>query len=247
MELPAPFRQLSALQRTVSEVKPGLQGRKLPLIRDILEKAEEVEEAEYLIYSNADIGVMPFFYDFVAAELRKGHDAVVINRRRLRSHYTAIDQLPQMYADTGRSHPGFDCFVFRKDLLEKFILQDICVGVPFIGVSLLYNCMAFAENPVFHLDKHLTFHLGMRVLGFEGNAYYRHNRKTFFSAIYPRLKPMVSIQKTPYAALSLPKRALKWILNPSLFTLGYLELEGKSSMQRLKQRLDEIRWRILQR
>ena len=40
---------------------------------------------------------------------------------------------------------------------------------------------------------------------------------------------------------------MKWMLNPSLFTRNYLQLEGKNLFQRTKTRLDEIRWRILQR
>jgi hypothetical protein len=79
------------------------------------------------------------------------------------------------------------------------------------------------------------------------NEYYKHNRKVFFKSIYPKLKPHFSLIKFPYGSLNFPNRMIKWALNPSLFTLNYLNLENKNAVQKLKLFLDEIRWRILQK
>ena len=79
------------------------------------------------------------------------------------------------------------------------------------------------------------------------NDFYKHNKTEFFTKVQPALKRYFNLSKFPYNALPLFKRALKWILNPSLFTRNYLELEGKSFIQKSKTRLDEIRWRILQK
>jgi hypothetical protein len=194
-----------------------------------------------------DIAVMPFFYDTVFSYLEKGHDALVINRRRLAHTYSRTEELPLMYADLGKSHPGFDCFVFKRELLDRFILNDICIGISFLEATLVHNIFSFAENPLYIPGAHLTFHIGMDVLVPRNNAYYTHNRKIFFGKVYPQLKPHFSLKKFPYGSLPLPKRAIKWMLNPSLFTRNYLNLENKHFWQRIKTRLDEIRWRILQR
>lgn len=245
--IPEGFKVLSNLQQSVLDVNPMLQGRKLPLIADIIKKACDEAPADFIIYTNADIGLMPYFYDFVYDKINEGYDALVINRRRLKSSYRSVDQLPEIYADMGLSHPGFDCFVFRRDLVDKMILGNICVGISFIGVALAHNLFIMAENPLYVDDQHLTFHIGTQVLVPRKNAFYRHNRREFFEKVLPVLKPSMHLEKFPYALLPWPKRMLKWILNPSLFTRNYLELEGQSFLQKCKTRLDEIRWRILQK
>jgi hypothetical protein len=75
---------------------------------------------------------------------------------------------------------------------------------------------------------------------------YLYNRNIFFKSIYPKLKPLLSLKKLPYYALPIHKRAIKWALNPSLFTFNYLRLEGLNIIQKLKYILDELRWRILE-
>ena len=245
--IPEGFRVLSNLKQSVLDVNSMLQGRKLPLIANIIQIAGDEAPADYIIYTNADIGLMPYFYDFVHEKIKEGHDALVINRRRLKSSYQSVDQLPEIYADMGLSHPGFDCFVFRKDLVDKMVLGDICVGISFIGVALAHNLFTLAENPLYVDDQHLTFHLGTQVLVPRKNVFYKHNRREFFEKVLPVLKPVMHLEKFPYALLPWPKRMVKWILNPSLFTRNYLELEGQSFLQKCKTRLDEIRWRILQK
>ncbi len=245
--IPQGFTLLQNLERSVLEVNTLLQGRKLPLIADILRALQENSNADYFIYTNVDIGLMPHFYTYVALQIANGHDALVINRRRLLSKYLKVEELPEIYADLGASHPGFDCFVFKRSLLEKFVLGDICVGVSFIGVALAHNIFSLAKKPLFIPDQHLTFHIGVDVLVPRSNAFYKHNRGEFFTKVQAALKPFFKLEKFPYAALPFPKRALKWMLNPSLFTKNYLELEGKSFLQKCKTRLDEIRWRILQK
>ena len=245
--IPEYLHQLSTLNRSVSDCNSALSGRKLPLLKDILSKSKEIENVDYIIYTNVDIGLMPYFYDAVASYINKGNDAVIINKRRLTSHFNQVQQLPEIYANLGKSHPGFDCFVFKADLLEKLVLDNICVGVPFSGVSLLHNLVALSENPLILTDSHLTFHIGMNVLGFKKDEYYQHNKAAFFKNIQPKLKSKYDLKKFPYGTESILKRSLKWVLNPSIFTSDYLTLSGKSSIQKMKLKLDELRWRILQR
>lgn len=246
--IPDYFKILSNLERSILDVHPELKRKKLPLIKDILQKAvEECPLADYIIYTNVDIGLMPHFYDFVIQKIHLGHDAIVINRRRIPNRYFRIEDLPSIYSDLGRSHPGFDCFVIKKSIIEQFILDDICIGISFLEACLVHNIFSFAQNPLFIPDGHLTFHIGMDVLVPRNNDFYRHNRKTFFNKIYPQLKPHFDLKKFPYGNVKWPKRAINWMLNPALFTRNYLNLEGKSIKQKVKTYLDEIRWRILQK
>lgn len=245
--IPREFTMLSDLERSVSDFNSQLSGRKLPLIKDILDKANEAANFDYLIYTNVDIALMPNFYEFVFSLIQKGHDSIIINRRRIENKYTSVNQLNEMYAELGKSHPGFDCFIIKKPLLKKLLLDTICVGVPFIGVSMFYNLMAFSESPKIIMDKHLTFHLGMDVLGFKKDEYYRHNKIAFFKRIKPKLQKHLDINKFTYSEENLFKRGLKWALNPSLFTVDYLNLEGKSKIQKMKLKLDELRWKTLQK
>lgn len=245
--IPKEFQQLSNLSRSVLDVNQNLKNRPLPLVKDIFEKFKEIENADYYVYTNMDIAVMPSFYDSLFAYIQQGHDVVIINRRRLSNKYTSVEELPLMYADLGKSHPGFDCFLIQKNLLEKLILGNICVGISFFETTLIHNLFSFAQNPLFVPDAHLTFHIGMDVLVPRKNAFYRHNKKEFFSNIQPKLKPHFSLKKFPYASLPFYKRAIKWMLNPSIFTLNYLQLEGQNIFQKSKAYLDEIRWRILQK
>lgn len=245
--IPHGFCILSNLTRSALNINPKLKNKKLPLISDILNKANEASDFDYLIYTNSDIALMPYFYDVVHQYVLNGHDAIVINRRRLSKKYADERNLDMMYADFGKSHPGFDCFVIKKELLPQLILGNICVGMPFVEVTLLHNLFSFAKNPLFVPDAHLTFHIGMDVMPNRNKDFYWHNRNEFFNHIYPKLQPYLSVKKFPYAALPFYKRALKWALNPSMFTRNYFELEGKSFVEKLTFKLNEIRWRILQK
>jgi hypothetical protein len=245
--IPSFVTVLSNLEKSVLDVNLELQKRKLPLIGDILKKLPEAGAADYYIYTNMDIALMPYFYDTAFEYIEKGHDAIVINRRRISNTYKKIEQLPLMYPDMGTSHPGFDCFIFKKELLDKLVLENICIGVSFLEVTLMHNLFSFAENPLYVPDAHLTFHIGMEVLAPRNNNFYKHNRKEFFEKIQPKIKHLYSLKKMPYAALPIYKRAIKWALNPSLFTSNYLNLEGRSFWHKTKQYFNEIRWRIIQK
>jgi hypothetical protein len=246
--LPEFITPLTNLKRSVLDVNQKLQGKKLPLIADILEKAKEISSFDYLIYTNADIALMPHFYDFVTDYLSKGHDAIVINRRRISGSYSFPEDLNLMYSDIGRSHPGFDCFVVKKELIDQFVFDNICIGVPFLEVSFVHNIASFASNPLYIMDAHLTFHLGTEVLP-KGrkNAFYWHNRSTYFTKIRPKLAPHFKLSGFPYFNKKIPLRSLKWVLNPALFTREYIQLERNHIVGKWRSKWIELRWRLLQR
>lgn len=245
--IPGLFNQLPNLQRSMQDAGTFNRNKKYPFIADILSSLYNATQADYLIYTNMDISLMPQFYTAVAEILKEGYDAVLINRRGISAKYKSIDELPLMYSDYGKPHPGFDCFVFKRDLFPKLILENICIGVPFIEVALTHNLIAFAEKLKLVDDLHLTFHIGTEVMPPVDEQYYNHNRNEYEQKIYPKLKPHLDIRKFPYAELPIYKRMIKWALNPVFRTHQVAEMEGKSLGRRIKYEIDNWRFGLLQK
>lgn len=242
---PAFGERLSSMTRNsrdlgLSELSPR------PLLNDLISKLSEVQADAY-IYTNMDIGLMPQFYSYVVQQLNKGHDALVINRRRLAHKHSQSSSLAELQSDLGRSHPGFDCFVFKAELLPKLLLGDLILGVPFVEVSLAHNLFALASKPLYVPDAHLTFHVGGDVLPIPNAQAKAHNRSIYHREIKPQLQSQFELKKFPYGSIPFPARALKHIANPALFTRDYIRMEQQSFRRRMKLLLDEWRWRFLQR
>ncbi|WP_421898425.1 hypothetical protein [Marinoscillum sp.] len=213
--LPKYMTELPNLSRSVLDFGDFNPKRRYPLVGDIMEEAVKLN-GDYYMYTNMDIALQPSFYDFVSRQIRDGHDAVIINRRRIPWEY-ANKELPEMYALEGKKHPGFDCFVFSKAIADRLILGRICVGIPFIGVALAHNLFAFAERLAFYDRAQLTFHLGMEVMPHREPDYYWHNRLEFFNRVKPSLWLHFDVSRFPYGRDWLPLRLIRWGLNPSLF------------------------------
>lgn len=182
------------LERSIMDCGRFATVRKLPLVADILQRLYEASDAEYFVYTNVDIGLQPHFYTAVDDLIRAGHDALIINRRTLPADYRTVEDLPRIWADPGESHPGYDCFVFRRDAFPKYQLGRICVGVPMIGVVLAANLACFARKFREFRDLHLTFHIGDDgVWKRHGmNDYFRHNTaegEAILNALAPRFDP----------------------------------------------------------
>jgi len=158
--MPTGFRALPALTRSVLDVADFQEQRKLPLLKDILDCLYSCSDAEFLIYTNVDIGLQPDFYLAVQRLINQGFDAFVINRRTISGHYMYLDQMPQMIAERGSPHRGWDCFVFQRSLLPRFKLLDICVGATRVGLALLANLEAYGSSFKEFRQEYLTFHIG---------------------------------------------------------------------------------------
>jgi hypothetical protein len=157
--IPTYLQQTPVLERSVLDMGTFKVQRKLPLLSDILDRLYAATEADYLIYSNVDIALMPAFYTVIEQIIACGYDAFVINRRTIDNRYRR-DQLPLMYADVGEKHPGHDCFVFRRDVYPAYELGKVCVGIRLVGRVLLWNLACHARRFNEFRDLHLTFHLG---------------------------------------------------------------------------------------
>lgn len=179
--LPEGIRVTPSLERSIRDL-PGFNEshRPLPLLADILERQMKASEADVLIYSNVDIAVLPEFYHVVYRHLQEGLDSFVINRRTIPGNFTSIQQIPEMIAQArneGTPHPGYDCFVFRREVAERFVLGNACIGANWSGRILLANLIRFSRKFKEFKDLRVTFHIGDRrdwSLG-KHNPYNRHN------------------------------------------------------------------------
>lgn len=154
------FTHRKHLTRSVLDCGTFKIPRKLPLIADILEAARSTSDAEFMIYTNADIAVVPHFYVALDALLKSGFDGLMVTRRTLLKDYKSPADLWRMYSDLGEPHPGDDCFVFRRETSAQYELGDACIGIKFVARLLGFNLMLHAERFEKFTDLHLTFHIG---------------------------------------------------------------------------------------
>jgi hypothetical protein len=158
--VPSFFGCRKHLHRSVLDVDTFSIARKLPLIKDILDCAASTSDADFIIYTNIDIGVLPNFYLSLDRIIGEGTDALMVTRRTLPKEYQATSELWRMYAEIGDAHPGDDCFVFRREAYGKYDLGDACIGVKYIARLLAFNVILHARRFEHFRNLHLTFHIG---------------------------------------------------------------------------------------
>jgi hypothetical protein len=158
---PAWFQPTPDLDRSILDIGTFQKERKLPLLVDIFNRFyTAAPDADYMIYSNVDIALMPHFYLAVKRFIDAGYDAFAINRRTISENFTGIEDIPFMFSEVGEEHPGHDCFVFKRDIHPRFILGDVCIGINWVGRVLLWNLICHSQNFNEFKSTHLTFHLG---------------------------------------------------------------------------------------
>lgn len=147
------------LERSVLDVSSFSISKKLPLLKDILDNLYNFSNnADYIIYTNVDIALLPNFYVTLKNLLKyNNYDSLIINRRDIQKNLT---DLSIMYSQVGKQHPGYDCFIFKKKLYHNFFLDNACIGINWIGTILMWNLACFSHSFEILKDIHLTFHLG---------------------------------------------------------------------------------------
>lgn len=158
--VPKPFRKTPDLKSSILDVFEVDPPRKLPFIREILDRLNCVDSADLAVFTNVDIGVVPHFYVALDYLYRSGLDGIIINRRTVPASIGDVDDLPLLMSHVGEPHPGRDCFVFRPEAVDDFVVGDVVVGTDGIGRVLLWNVVLTAKAPEWFWDLHLTFHLG---------------------------------------------------------------------------------------
>lgn len=158
--IPSFYFRTPNLERSILNFGSFNKPKKLPLIKDILERLYHQTDAEYLIYTNVDIALQPHFYVEVNNLINNGYDAFVINRRTICAKYKSVGELQEMYKDSGKKHPGYDCFVFKRELYPKFRLGRVVIGTNLIGLTLITNMISYSWKMNVFKNFHLTFHVG---------------------------------------------------------------------------------------
>ena len=167
------------LDRSAQDLGTIPGARKLPILSEVFSLKDLPEDITHIVYTNSDIGVQRHFYDFVAERIGEGYDALVINRRTLPKKFSRSSELGDIYADMGKDHPGFDCFVVSREVLEQCDFADTLVGVHLIGRVIYWNIIARAQNIGYFPARQLTFHIGDDVpsKGRSSLPYIKHNMK----------------------------------------------------------------------
>jgi hypothetical protein len=159
--VPDQFHKTPVLARSTLDLAGSENGRKLPFIGDILRRLYAAAvDADYLVYTNVDIALLPNFYVTVNRLVDRGHDALTVNPRQISETLHALGDIPIMWAEGDEFRKGWDCFVFRRETFPQMDLGDVCIGALNIGRALLLNLILTARNFTEFTKLHLTFHIG---------------------------------------------------------------------------------------
>ncbi|MFN3341356.1 MAG: hypothetical protein ACK40M_01590 [Flavobacteriales bacterium] len=223
--VPEGFSLCRPLQQSILNFPHLGESRKLPLLKEILDRFYENTTAEYLIYSNIDIGLMPGFYLAVKRYIDAGNDALIINRRIISSRYLNSESLEEIFAEAGEMHNGFDCFIFKRERYQEFHLGNVCLGIPHFCNLLAHNLFRYSENFKLLTDKHLSFHVGMDHVKYWGNRKVTKHNYSIFRKELVALSNGMKISNMPGAGLPFFKRHWKWLMNPNFHYPTMLKLD----------------------
>ncbi len=158
--VPQDFSVTQNVERSIHSLCDLKKRRKVPVMQDVLDRLYHASDAEFMVYTNADIALMPYFYVAINQYVEDGADALIINRRAIPATYRRVEDLPLMYGELGTHLKGFAIYVFRRAAYPKFKLANSCLGVTPVGKLLAFNVIWHAQNPCELLDANLTFHIG---------------------------------------------------------------------------------------
>ena len=157
------FIKLPDLTRSSSDLNYSPE-RKLPYFKDILDSVYNATDADYIIQTNADICVQPYFYTLIHSLIQEGHESFVISKRILPEIdlFKTTAGIPIMYSGIGKPHNGHDCFVFPRKDYKRFKIGDILTGTPWSEATIMFNMIAVCDNFAEFMNAHATFHIGDR-------------------------------------------------------------------------------------
>ncbi|MGZ5253768.1 MAG: hypothetical protein ACXWV4_05345 [Flavitalea sp.] len=224
--IPADLKTTIDLEESAASFQQFSNHRKLPLLKDLLHRLYTESDADYLIYTNVDIAVMPEFYNEVAKRIRQGYDAFIINRRRIPEEFAYSNNLEEMYSHRGLAHPGFDCFIFHRSLYPKFNLANVCIGIPFVEITFSQNLFCYANRFRLFDKEHLTFHLGMEIFKKRDKEYLNYNRNEYRKALNA-IRSDLSNRKFPWGDRNFFYRFIRWGLHPAIPIRLALSLESQ--------------------
>lgn len=183
ISLPREFRLDPRITRYIHDVVNVPDTTDLVFLKDILQCSlishyygtEIKNDADWIIYTNVDIGLYPNFYKFIYNRIKDNRAPFCINKRilpkQIEGHgIITVDNykelVPGLKSD---KHPGLDCFVFPTPKKPITALRNIYGPGPFIGTGYIgqvfYHWMKrqFSykqDKPDILKNEHVTFHLG---------------------------------------------------------------------------------------
>ena len=179
--IPADFTKRKDLERSVLDCATFAIPRKLPFLTDILARLSDIPNADYYIYTNVDIALMPHFYLAIKSYAEEEYCSFVVNRRTISEDNISTSNLVTMYSEIGKKHQGYDCFVFKREILDSLILKKIVVGIPKVGLAFFINLFCRSASFKVFANQHLTFHVGDDKAWKSENYmdYWKYNNKQF--------------------------------------------------------------------
>jgi len=190
--LPSNFLQFPLVRSTVSENEnANVFTKKLPFIQDIFDETLKSNIAfEYMIYTNSDIILHENFYDIVQKQIKLGFDFFTINRQTISNNrnrdgklYTASD-LDEIFTQKTKTHPGTDCFIIKRSVLEKLNIGKMCLGASAVANMINLQAIYFAHKSTQFVSNALkaTYHLGDD-RSWKSEANLNTNKYNIFNAI----------------------------------------------------------------
>lgn len=163
--IPKYFIKLPYLERSTKDYYETK--KKLPFINDILHSPLKYKnDYDYIIYSNSDISIKKYFYERIYNIIKyQKLKSFSINRRdnipkKVGNYIFTEKDLNFLYKFKGEKHPGNDCFIINKILLEKIDLKDLFIGYSPWGTVLLKILQKLDNKFKIFKNEFLTFHLG---------------------------------------------------------------------------------------
>jgi len=165
--IPDYFIKLPHLKKsTMSEFPKIARNKKLPIIQEMFDSILQNSDADYIIFTNSDIGVHKNFYKKVNEFIHKDNlKSFIINRRDNIPKFKDGKRLTEkdldiIYKESGQTHPGYDCFIIHRKILEKINMDLMFTGYPPWGY-ILHNCMKKINKKTHvYKNEYMTFHLG---------------------------------------------------------------------------------------
>lgn len=165
--VPDYFTKLPYLVNSTKKYFPRISGnKKLPIIQEMFNKVLKKTNANYIIFTNVDIGVQKNFYIRVRNIIvNKKLPSFVINRRNNIPKFKngkrlGPDDLDIIYKEKGKKHPGKDCFVMKRNFIKKIKLNKMFTGYPPWGHTLHTLLNRINHKHKIFKNIFLTFHIG---------------------------------------------------------------------------------------
>jgi hypothetical protein len=165
--IPDYFIKLPHLQKSTKSLFPNIKtNKKLPIIQEMLMLVYKNTDADYIIFTNSDISVQKNFYTKINNIINNQKlKSFVINRRDDLPKFKNGKRLTEnnldiLYKEKGKKHPGKDCFIIHRSLIQKINMGNMFIGYSPWGNTLNTLLKNINKNHKVFEDLYLTFHLG---------------------------------------------------------------------------------------